>query len=80
MKLYAFKELGYFTESVCKAIKEEMDGDTFMNFTVRWGKYADNCILMVETDYDGTEEEIKTMFIHCVLGRMLTLKRLRNLL
>lgn len=75
MKQYVFTELGYFDERTCKAIKEEMDGKTYMNFNVGWSNCAGNCTLIVETDYDDAEAEIKNMFLHCVLDLIFELKR-----
>ena len=75
MKQYVFTELGYFDESTCKAIKEEMDGKTFMNFNVTYSNCAGNCTLIIETDYEDTEAEIKAMFLNCALGLIFELKR-----
>ena len=47
MKEYIFNELGYFSERECKAIKEEMQGKTYMNFDVDWSKQGINCTLIV---------------------------------
>lgn len=74
MKQYTFTELGYFDERTCKAIKEELDGKTFMNFNVTWSNCAGNCTLIIETDYDDTEAEIKGMFLHCALNLIFELK------
>lgn len=63
-------ELGYFTKNTCEAIKRVMDGKTFMNFKVRWGSFAGNCTLTVETDYDADPEEIKRFFLNCALTEL----------
>lgn len=68
MKEYVFSELGYFTESQCRAIKEEFQNKTFMNFGISWSNCAGNCTLIIETDYDDTEKEIKNFFLHLILG------------
>lgn len=52
MKEYTFEELGYFTESQCKAIKEELQGYSFMNFDIVWSNCAGNCALVLRTDYE----------------------------
>lgn len=70
MKEYTFTELGFFTESACKRIAEAMNGTTFMNFVVNYSKCAGNCTLIVKTDYDGTEQEIKNFFISAALNHI----------
>lgn len=67
MKEYIFDELGYFTVSVCEQLKKLMDGKTFMNFKVGYSNQAGNCTLIVETDYDDTEENIKGHFLSYAL-------------
>lgn len=69
MKRYYFPELGCFTEETCKAIAKHMNGTSFMELNVVWGNHAGNCTLAIETDYDGTEEDIKNMFLHCMLSK-----------
>lgn len=63
MREYIFTELGYFTEGECKAIKENLQGKTYMNFDITWSNRAGNCTLIVKTDYDDTESEIKNFFL-----------------
>ena len=67
MKEYVFTELGYFTPTTCEKIKKAMDGRTFMNFTVKYSNCAGNYTLIICTDNEGTEEQIKNFFLHCVL-------------
>lgn len=74
MKEYIFTELGYFSVRECKAIKEVLDGYSYMNFIIKWCNQAGNCTLVVCTDYDDTEEEIKTFFLHCALGKIFEIK------
>lgn len=74
MKEYALTELGYFTESECKALKQKLDGKTIMNFTISWSSFAGNCTLILKTDYEDkenyqdAEEDIKNSFMHYVLS------------
>ncbi len=67
MKEYVFNELGYFNETTCQRIKNAMDGATFMAFKVSWSKCTGNCTLVIKTDYDGTEQEIKNFFLAVAL-------------
>ena len=67
---YAFTELGYFTEQTCEKIKKVMDDKTFMNFRVSWSNYAGNCTLIICTDYEDTEENIKSFFLHVALAHI----------
>lgn len=70
MKQYTFEELDYFCESDCKAIKELMQGRSYMNFDVSWCNNAGNCILNVSTDYDDEPQNIKNFFIACVFSNL----------
>ena len=71
---YVFTELGHFTESSMKKLKEKMDGKSYMNFEVAWSNYAGNCTLFVGTDYfndsdmsyDEQKKEVGNLFFHCV--------------
>ena len=74
MREYVFTELGYFTKSECEAIKKAMDGKTYMNFKVSFSNCAGNCTLIVKTDYEDTESEIKNFFIACALSEILRIK------
>ena len=67
---YAFPELGYFSEPICEKIKKAMDDKTFMNFRVSWSNRAGNCTLMICTDYEDTEENIKSFFLHVALAHI----------
>lgn len=75
MKEYAFPELGYFAARECQAIKDTMEGKTFMRFHVSWSNIAGNCTLVIATDHDSTEEEIKNFFLSCVLSSIFRLRR-----
>lgn len=77
-KEYTFTELGFFREEKCKAIKEAMQGKTYMNFEIKWSYYAGNCTLIICTDYEGTESEIKNFFLHCALGQIFEIQRNRE--
>ena len=68
---YVFTELGYFTKGTAEKIKEVMDGTTFMHFKVHYSNWAGNCTLIVDTDYEATEEEIKNFFISAAFDRMI---------
>ena len=70
MKEYSFRELGFFGEQTLQKIKEKMDGTTYMNFSVSWSNCAGNCNLIVATDYDAPEQEIKNFFLNCALNRL----------
>ena len=75
MKEYTFEELGYFTERECEAIKEQLQGYSYMNFDIAWSNCAGNCTLIVRTDYEDTEKKIKNFFLHCVISTIFQLKR-----
>ena len=70
MKEYIFTELGYFTKKECENIKNALDGKTYMNFSITWSNYAGNCTLIVRTDYEDTEENIKRFFFHVALTEL----------
>ena len=74
---HAFTELGYFQKRDCEAIKERLQGKTFLKFDIRWSSYAGNCTLVVqsgiEAHADGsevTDEELVGMFLHVALGEI----------
>lgn len=76
MKEIVLNELGYFCEKECKAIKEEMQGKTYMNFDIDWSKCGvANCILIVRTSEDADEKEIKDKFMGACLRCIFQLKR-----
>ena len=70
MKEYIFTELGYFTKKECENIKNALDGKTYMNFSITWSNCAGNCTLIVRTDYEDTEENIKSFFFHVALSEL----------
>ena len=70
MKEYTFEELGYFAERECQAIKDCLQGYSYMNFDIAWSNQAGNCILILRTVYDDTPENIKAFFLHCSLGQI----------
>ena len=70
MREYIFDELGFFSEQTCQRIKEKLDGATYMNFHVKWSNCAGNCNLIVTTDYDAPEQEVKNFFLHCALSKI----------
>lgn len=43
-KEYTFEELGYFAERECKAIKDSLQGYSYMNFDISWSNWAGNCV------------------------------------
>ena len=76
MKEIVLNELGYFSERECEAIKEEMQGKTYMNFDVDWSKQGINCTLIVKTDYEEDEQnKVKDFFISSCLRCIFQLKR-----
>lgn len=62
MKFYTFDELGYLSEMACENLKKNFDGKTYMNFKIQWSNVGGNCTLIVGTDCDESEEEIKGFF------------------
>lgn len=70
MKEYIFEELGYFTKNEIEAIKKVMDGKTYMQFEVTHSNSVANCILIVRTHEDVTEEELKNIFLASALSEM----------
>ena len=70
MKEYYFEELGFFTRSACEKIKDCLQGYSYMNFDISWSDCAGNCTLIVRTNYDDTEENIKNFFFHCALNML----------
>lgn len=71
---YVFSELGYFTEKQCHAIKDVMQGETYMHFDIAWSNHAGNCTLIVRSNYETNPRKIQELFLHCVLGQILKLK------
>lgn len=46
-----------------------------MNFDISWSNWAGNCTLIVATDYEAEEKEIKDFFLHCALSMIFQIKR-----
>lgn len=69
MKDYPFPELGYFTEWEIDKIKTALDGTSYMNFQISSSNFAGNHTLIVKTDYEADEEEIKRFFLHVALSQ-----------
>lgn len=61
--------LGYFTEKECEIFRKHLTG-TYMNFRISWSNFAGNCQLIVVTDYDAPEEEIKRFFMSWAFSKM----------
>jgi len=59
---------GYFSTRQCGKIKEKLQGKTYMNFNIECGGVAGNNEIVVTSNYDGTNEDLKEMFIHYVLN------------
>ena len=76
MNQVVFNELGYFTESQIEAIKDELNMASYMLFNVSYSNCAGNRTLIVSTDYEADEEEIKNTFLHCALSSIYRLKNL----
>ncbi len=74
-KEYVFEELGYFAERECQAIKDCLQGFSYMDFDIKWSNCAGNCTLIVATDYEAEEKEIKEFFLHCALSMIFQIKR-----
>ena len=71
---YTFRELGYFTENQCEAIREKCEG-TYMDIHVSWSNHAGNCTLIISSDYgtddmtyEESEKAVKEMFLHRALS------------
>lgn len=75
MKWYAFEELGYFLESELQAIKDALQGKTYMKFDISWSNQAGNCILVLGTDYEDEPQNIKNFFLNCALSEIYRSKR-----
>ena len=75
MKEYAFPELGYFSAGEIHQLAGVMDGHTYMRFKVGYCNYAGNCTLVIYTDYESPEEDIKGFFLGCALSALLRIAR-----
>lgn len=74
---HAFEELGYFCKDECEAIKERLQGRTFLHFDISWSNWAGNCTLIVragiDVHADGTEVaegELVSLFLHAALSEI----------
>lgn len=74
-KEYIFDELGYFAERECQALKDCLQGFSYMDFDIKWSNFAGNCTLIVATDYEAEEKEIKNFFLYCALSMIFQIKR-----
>lgn len=73
---HVFTELGNFQVSECEAIKERLEGRSFMHFEIRWSNWAGNCTLVVGSHRpETTEQELTEMFLHCALSEIWLLTR-----
>ena len=63
MKEYTFSELGFYTDKDIERIREKMEGKTFMNFHISSSNFCGNHTLIIETDYNAPEAEIKNFFL-----------------
>ena len=70
MKEYSFDELGYFTAGQMHKLAAVMTGKTYMGFKVGYSNQTGNCTLIIMTDYEADEKEIKAMFLHTALAEL----------
>lgn len=68
MKEVIFEKLGYFTETEAKKLKAALQGRTYLRFEITWSNHAGNCILIVRSREICKEEDLKNLFLHCVLS------------
>ena len=61
---------GYFNTEQCKKIKDKMQGKTFMKFDIQYGGIAGNNQLIVMSNSDYNDEELKEMFVHYALNQL----------
>ena len=54
---------GYYSNKEAANIFNKFNGKTYMNFTVEFGGVAGNNGVVVMTNYDCTEDELRDMFI-----------------
>ena len=72
---YILTELGQFSEEECKAIKDELQGCSYMKFDVGWINISlDDCFLTVITDFEAPRKDILTVFLNCALSTIYELK------
>jgi len=48
---------------------------SYMDFDIKWSNYAGKRRLIVATDYEAEEQEIKDFFLHCALSMIFQIKR-----
>lgn len=70
--------MGYFTKREIEGIRKVMQGRTYMKFDVGAGNYAGNCTLIVRTDYEASEEDVKGQFLNCALAELARMKRTKK--
>lgn len=59
---------GYFTPKDAEAIKNAINGTTYMNFCVKYSNEHGNCSLRISTSRpDTNEQELTEMFYHYAL-------------
>ena len=73
MKTYSLTELGYFTERQADKIVELTNGATIMKFKVGYSNIAGNCTIVISTDYDSPEYEIRTFYTSYLIRMALCL-------
>ena len=59
---------GYFSKKQCERIKEQMQGKTYMNFNIEYGGMAGNNQIIITSNEDISDKELKKMFIHYALN------------
>ena len=73
---HVFTELGYLRDTDVKAIKERLQGRSYMHFDIRYSSYAGNYTLVVGTSRpDTTEEELAHMFLAVAMTELASLAR-----
>ena len=61
---------GYYTENICKALIEELEGGTFQKFHLEYSNCAGNCTLIVSTDYPTTKRGLFNDFVYFALNAL----------
>lgn len=69
-KDYSLTELGYFSLKEYESLKDKLNGRTYMNFHLGYSNRFGNITLVVSTDYDATEEEVKNLFLSTALSEL----------
>ena len=78
MREYVFEELGYFLETECNAIKDALQGKSYMKFDISWSNVCGNCTLIVSTDYEDEPQNIKNFFLNLALSEIYRQKTNRS--